>query len=142
MDISQQKSDVKRVVDVLFEINPPHMFCEPIVGDYFRIRQCLVNLVDNAIKYSATEENAKRRGIVNIVVNSRIDTSEVHIEFNVNDNGIGIPKHKHNKVFIPFSQPSDDSGTRKQGTGLGLSITRAIIECMGGTVTFLSLIHI
>ncbi len=139
MDISQQKSDVKRVVDVFFEINPPHMFCEPIVGDYFRIRQCLVNLVDNAIKYSATEENAKRRGIVNIVVNSRIDTSEVHIEFNVNDNGIGIPKHKHNKVFIPFSQPSDDSGTRKQGTGLGLSITRAIIECMGGTVTFKSM---
>ena len=54
MDISQQKSDVKRVVDVFFEINPPHMFCEPIVGDYFRIRQCLVNLL------STTQSNTAR----------------------------------------------------------------------------------
>ena len=140
MDISQQGStSFKRNVDIFFEVNPPDLFCENIVGDYFRIRQCLVNIVDNAIKYSATEEETKRRGIVNIVVNGRVDTSEVYIEFNVKDNGVGIPKNKQHTVFVPFSQPTNDSTTRKQGTGLGLSITRAIVECMGGTVTFKSM---
>ena len=140
MDISQQGStSFRRNVDIFFEINPPELFCETIIGDYFRIRQCLVNIVDNAIKYSATEEETRRRGIVNIVINGRIETSEVYIEFNVKDNGVGIPKNKQHTIFVPFSQPTNDSNTRKQGTGLGLSITRAIVECMGGTVTFKSM---
>jgi signal transduction histidine kinase/CheY-like chemotaxis protein len=137
MDISQQGStSFKRGVDVFFEIKPPELFCETIVGDYYRIRQCLVNIVDNAIKYSANEDELNRRGMVNIAVEGRMEQSELFIEFRVKDNGVGIPVKKQSTVFVPFSQPTNDSEMRKQGTGLGLSITRAIIECMGGTVTF------
>jgi hypothetical protein len=56
--------------------------------------------------------------------------------FEVRDNGVGIPVEKQHALFVPFCQPADHKTAKAKGTGLGLVITKAIIECMGGTIDF------
>ncbi|MGJ8645240.1 MAG: response regulator [Luteolibacter sp.] len=97
-----------------------------VVGDLSRLRQVIVNLVGNAIKFTATGE---------IVVSvSRVSKSRdaVKLKFSVKDTGIGIPKDKQAKVFETFSQADSSTTRRFGGTGLGLTISRRIVEKMGG----------
>lgn len=95
-------------------------------GDASRIRQVLINLVGNALKFT-------NQGTVTIKVSSRSQTdTHVNLKFSVLDSGIGIPADKLSILFIPFSQV-DASYTRKYGgTGLGLAISKKFIEMMGG----------
>ena len=95
------------------------------LGDPSRLRQILVNLVGNAIKFTAT-------GSITIKVNS---TEQKHVlHFQVVDTGIGIAKEKIANIFDSFSQ-EDTSTTRKYGgTGLGLTISKKIVELMGGKI--------
>ncbi len=108
-------------------------FVEPGVpdnlkGDPTRLRQVLVNLVGNAIKF--TEEGEV---VLRIQLKEDGDQS-VRLHFSVADTGIGIPQDKLNVIFDAFSQ-ADGSTTRKfGGTGLGLAITRRLVEMMGGTI--------
>lgn len=99
-----------------------------IAGDSLRLRQILINLVGNAIKFT-------RRGEVLISVRLVEKTGdEVVLAFQVQDTGIGIPKEKMDRLFTAFSQV-DSSTTRKYGgTGLGLAISRKLIHLMGGTI--------
>ncbi|TXT30564.1 MAG: integral membrane sensor hybrid histidine kinase [Chitinophagaceae bacterium] len=99
-----------------------------IIADESRIKQILINLVGNAIKFTET-------GSVKIEVNALpIDESLQELNFAVTDTGIGISEEHSRTLFIPFSQ-IDNSATRKHsGTGLGLSICRKIIEEMGGRI--------
>lgn len=99
-----------------------------IIADESRIKQVLINLVGNAIKF--TEE-----GSIKIEVNSiSVDESLQELQFSITDTGIGIDEKNIQHLFIPFSQ-IDSSATRKySGTGLGLSISRKIIEEMGGRI--------
>jgi CheY-like chemotaxis protein/HPt (histidine-containing phosphotransfer) domain-containing protein len=93
-----------------------------------RLRQLLVNLVGNAIKFTG-------KGHVRVV--GRIVHDEGHelLAFDVCDTGVGIPKEKFEAIFDPFVQ-ADNSVTRKfGGTGLGLAICRRIVEAMGGSLT-------
>jgi len=108
-----------------------HCYAEPalsrtLLGDPVRLKQALINILSNAVKFTHT-------GSVKLlmsVVSSDDRTATIHFE--VNDSGIGISPEKIDKVFQPFVQ-SDASITRKYGgTGLGLPITKNIIEMMGG----------
>lgn len=99
-----------------------------IVGDQVRLKQILVNLVGNAIKFT-------HRGSVDVAVSSQlIGDNDLLLEISVSDTGIGIPLESQQRLFQVFSQA--DSSTTRQfgGTGLGLAITRKLIMAMGGNV--------
>jgi len=102
---------------------------EWVQGDPMRLRQILVNLVGNAVKFT---EN----GEVSIRVSWREEEGRSLAGFVVNDTGIGIPPEFGESIFDSFSQ-ADGSTTRKYGgTGLGLTIARQLVEMMGGTISF------
>lgn len=122
-----------------FEKNLEMIFCfDPelptqFTGDPVRIRQVLVNLLGNAIKFTETGEisvNVKKSGSLYY----REDKKFLNIAISVTDTGIGIPKDKLRKIFESFTQV-DSSTTRKYGgTGLGLTISRSLAELMGGNM--------
>jgi two-component system sensor histidine kinase/response regulator len=99
-----------------------------LVGDPGRIRQILINLAGNAIKFT-------ERGEVTIRVSlDGEDGPRATVRFGVSDTGIGIPRDRMDRLFMSFSQV-DNSITRKfGGTGLGLAITRTLVEMMGGQI--------
>jgi two-component system sensor histidine kinase/response regulator len=97
-----------------------------VVGDATRLRQVLVNLVGNAIKFT-------ERGEVLVQVETQEQNqARVVLHFRVKDSGIGIPKDKQSMIFDAFTQ-ADSSTTRKYGgTGLGLAITTRLVMLMEG----------
>ncbi len=104
---------------------------DTLVGDGGRLRQVILNLVGNAIKFTETGEVVVR------VTRSEETSSDNRIElvFSVTDTGIGIPKEKHAKVFRAFEQEDSSTTRRYGGTGLGLTIASQIVELMGGSLT-------
>jgi two-component system sensor histidine kinase/response regulator len=104
---------------------------EVLVGDALRIRQVLVNLIGNAIKFTQRGEV-----VVNVEAKPRQagNKSEVELTFSVRDTGIGITREKHDTIFQAFTQ-ADNSTTRNYGgTGLGLTISKRLVEMMGGRI--------
>ena len=98
-----------------------------LLGDGGRIRQILVNLVGNAIKFT-------HRGHVLIDVSGEEQGDSVQLCLAVEDTGIGIPKDKVGAVFEQFTQAESSTTRRFGGTGLGLSITKRLVEAMGGSI--------
>ena len=106
--------------------------CTDVIGDSNRLRQILINLMGNAIKF--TSEGQVRLEIVPL--SETIE--EVQVKFSVIDTGIGISPEAQEKLFQSFSQ-ADTSTTRKYGgTGLGLAISRNLVELMGGSLDLTS----
>jgi signal transduction histidine kinase/CheY-like chemotaxis protein len=101
--------------------------------DRLRLRQILVNLVGNAVKF--TDEGSVE---VNVSFEKQEKSSKVTLIFEVEDTGAGIPKSKLDTIFKPFVQGSE--GHEKGGTGLGLAIVRRLVERMGGTITVASIV--
>jgi len=99
-----------------------------LVGDVGRLRQIVVNLVGNAVKFT-------EKGEVGVNVHTEEQTADgVVLHFRVRDAGIGIAPDKQKLIFEPFTQ-ADTSTTRKYGgTGLGLGITARLVEMMGGAI--------
>lgn len=120
--------DKARKVELTYE----HDEGIPIVvwNDVTRFRQILVNLVNNAVKFT-------RVGYIRVT--SRVNTvseSEVVLSFEVKDTGIGIAKEKQPELFTKFYKANEDS--QIEGTGLGLSICKRLVETMGGEISFSS----
>jgi len=104
-------------------------------GDETRIRQVLINLLSNSIKFTDSGEVR-----LSVILHSEVDASGImEIEFEVRDTGIGIERDQLKNLFKPFSQ-GDASTTRKYGgTGLGLAICKRLSEAMGGKIWATSL---
>jgi PAS domain S-box-containing protein len=104
-----------------------------IKGDPNRLRQVLVNLVGNAIKFTEKGEIS-----IKVVPAKPLDNSQIGLHFIISDTGIGIPKDQIEKIFDKFSQADSSTTRRFGGTGLGLSISRALVELMGGHMWLVS----
>lgn len=129
LDLMAPKA-LEKHLDIIYFIDPTvHQY---IYGDGFRLRQIIVNLVSNAIKFT-------EKGEVMIYISSLSDDDEnVILEFSIKDTGIGIPADKMNSLFSPFTQV-DASITRKYGgTGLGLAITSSLVKMMNGKIWVIS----
>ena len=96
---------------------------EVIRGDAGRLRQVLLNLAGNAVKFTS-------KGHVTI----RVSGVEDQIEFRVEDSGIGLPDDAHERLFKPFSQVDSSQSRRFGGTGLGLAICKKLVDAMNGRI--------
>lgn len=132
IDLFTKRAAVQKL-DLLYEID--HNLPEILIGDGFRLRQILINLVSNAMKFT-------KQGEVHLSVKQQAAEGDmVSILFEIRDTGMGIPEEKLSKLFKPFSQV-DSSNTRKfGGTGLGLVISEKLVNLMQGTISVRSKEH-
>ena len=100
-----------------------------VIGDAQRIKQVLLNLVGNAIKFT-------ERGSVTVQLSplSGATAHAARVRFKVVDSGIGVPPEAMSRLFQPFQQVETTRGKRQGGTGLGLAISQKIVEAMGGRI--------
>jgi signal transduction histidine kinase/enoyl-CoA hydratase/carnithine racemase len=133
---------VEKALDLVVLIDPgvPHL----VIGDVTRLRQVLVNLIGNAIKFTPSGEvvvaveaaagsvrgAAGERQREDLVL--RDPESDVELRFAVRDTGIGIPPEKRDRLFESFSQVDSSTTRHFGGTGLGLAISKRLAELMGG----------
>ncbi|MCO5167275.1 MAG: ATP-binding protein [Planctomycetes bacterium] len=109
-----------------------------VLGDAVRLRQVLVNLIGNAVKFT-------ERGAVRVVARARTlppppgepapERPRHELAFSIVDTGIGIPPHHLDRLFLSFSQVDASTSRRFGGTGLGLAISQGLVELMGGALT-------
>ena len=101
---------------------------DTFIGDHLRLRQVLINLLGNAIKF--TEQGEVK---LNISL-QQIDVNEARLLFAVTDTGMGISSKQQDKLFQPFVQVDDGSSRNFGGTGLGLTISQELVQLMGGSI--------
>jgi len=99
-----------------------------LVGDPNRLRQVVLNLVDNAIKFTERGEV-----IVHVSLRAQVPV-EVRLQFTVTDTGIGVSPDKQQRIFKPYDQGGAAVARRYGGTGLGLAVTSRLVRMMGGQI--------
>ena len=103
---------------------------DTIIGDHGRLRQILVNLLTNAIKFTD-------KGDISLSVSSKVvESNQSQMFFEVRDTGIGIPQDRMDEIFKPFTQLERTLSRKRDGVGLGLAITKNLVELMGGKIWF------
>ena len=108
-----------------------------LLGDPIRINQILLNLIENAIKFTSVG------GAINIEVKLLKEEGDaVIIEIKISDTGIGIPEDKIENIFDSFTQSSDNTSRKYGGSGLGLNIVKQLIDLMEGTISVKSQLHV
>jgi signal transduction histidine kinase/CheY-like chemotaxis protein/ligand-binding sensor domain-containing protein len=126
MDMFSQKA-AEQHLDLIYQIdfNLPRY----VIGDSLRLKQVIINLINNAIKFTS-----KGEVFIKVFLSQAVSNDEFEIGFSVKDTGIGIPEEKLSSLFKAFSQV-DSSTTRKYGgSGLGLIISERLVKLMGGNV--------
>ena len=119
-----------KTIDVLFDIDPTIPPC--LLGDDMRLRQVLINLGGNAVKFTEAGEV-----VMSLKVVERTD-DDVLLDFAVRDSGIGIAHEKQSHIFTGFSQAEASTTRRFGGTGLGLAICQRLVTLMGGELSLQS----
>ncbi|MDI5934476.1 response regulator [Halomonas kalidii] len=109
-------------------VHIPPEIPDRLLGDPVRLRQVVVNLVGNAIKFTDTGEVVVDLGL------EALDEGRARIAFEVRDTGVGIPEAQRQRVFEAFGQGDSSTTRRDGGTGLGLSIAAQLVEMMGGRI--------
>ena len=111
-----------------FSFKAPTAVPDDLMGDPGRLRQVLLNLIGNAIKFT-------ERGQINVAVGAAFPVKgRVLLHFGVKDTGIGITPEAQEKIFAPFSQADGTMARKYGGTGLGLAICVRLVEMMGGRI--------
>lgn len=134
-DLREAVSDAARVLAVPAAAKGLELVCHVsadvpsvVVGDPGRLRQVIVNLVGNAVKFTDAGE------VMLEVRTDELRNGEATLHFAVHDTGIGIPEDKQRQIFEAFSQADTSITRRYGGTGLGLSISRQLVGLMGGRI--------
>lgn len=108
-----------------------------MIGSPTHIRQIMINLLDNSIKYN------KHGGSVTFSSNTKpLDNGRALFCFSVSDTGIGMTPKFLKHIYEPFAQEGDDARSKFQGTGMGMPIVKSLIELMGGTIEVTSELHV
>ena len=138
MDITQLTDNVQAIMngllynrDLQFEVHRENLKNPYVLADVVRIREVLVNLLGNAVKFT------KDGGAITLDISSYPGADEKHIiiRYVVRDNGIGMSEEFQKKLFDPFSQEDDaNARTQYKGTGLGMAITKKYVDMMGGSI--------
>jgi PAS domain S-box-containing protein len=106
---------------------------EMVLGDPARLRQVLINLINNAIKFT------HQGGITVNCLPDKITSKQIVVRFSISDTGIGIPPEELEGIFTPFRQVDNSIGRSYFGSGLGLSISKDLIESQGGNINVKSI---
>ncbi|MDQ6809502.1 MAG: response regulator, partial [Verrucomicrobiota bacterium] len=122
LSIRASQKGIELVADIAADV-PDHL-----VGDSLRLRQILINLADNAIKFTKDGE------VIVKVINLAPSNGQSHLQFSVTDTGIGIPAEKQAAIFEAFAQVDGTTTRTYGGTGLGLSIASELIQKMHGRI--------
>ena len=113
----------------MLDTSEPYAVDQYMIGSPTHIRQILVNLLDNSIKYN------KRGGTVTFSSTIKpVDDEHAVFCFSVSDTGIGMTPEFLTRIYEPFAQEGDDARSKFQGTGIGMSIVKSPIDMMGGTI--------
>ena len=109
---------------------------ESLIGDPTRVKQIVVNLISNAVKFTPEGGN------IDVVIEKVASTDkETTIQFAVKDSGIGITQEQKQKIFEAFSQADASTNRKFGGTGLGLTISKTLVELMGGALDLTSKVN-
>lgn len=141
--LQQAPFGVAAVVDAAVAVVRPQVAGRPVAlvcsmgsveqlwvkGDAYRLRQIMLNLLGNAVKYT-------EKGKVQLTLHTEESATQTWLHIEVADTGIGIEPDRQQRIFEEFEQATAYQGT--QGTGLGLSITRALVQAHGGTIALTS----
>lgn len=142
MELEQEPLELKALVQETFELftaaaldrnlimeyDIDEQLPQLIAGDPTRLRQVMINLIGNAVKFT------KSGGIYVMVNQISAQDDSLEIEFVIKDSGIGIPPLKMVDLFKPFSQLDSSRARKYGGTGLGLAICKTLVELMGGKI--------
>jgi PAS domain S-box-containing protein len=129
LQLLRLKAQKKKLsLDFTIADDTPHV----IIGDPLRLRQVLLNLIDNAIKFT-------EQGSVHLTIEPlREPPNTPLLRFTVTDSGIGIPAEEQDEVFESFSQVDSSTSRKFGGAGLGLAISKRLVEMMGGSISIVS----
>lgn len=117
---------MSKQLEMTYDVSPS--IPEYLIGDEARLRQILINLIGNAVKFT------ERGGVHVSVKGKEREEGELELEFRVSDTGIGIPEEKRPLLFQPFTQVDSSMTRRYSGTGLGLAICKNLVHLMKGTI--------
>ncbi len=129
-----QKQAIAKQIDLQYTIAPE---IPVVIGDYSRLRQILLNLVGNAIKFT-------KYGRIAIAVTGQAlpEPSQYQLKFAISDTGIGIDSDRIDRLFQPFTQADASISRKYGGTGLGLAISKRLVELMHGNIWVESFGHV
>lgn len=117
---------------IVFEYSIPETLPKMLYGDSIHIREILLNLLDNAVKYT-------QNGFVRLAVAvKQQDGREITLLFTIEDSGIGIREEDFNRIFDLYERPAAKQNLSVKGSGLGLPIVKGLVELMGGSIDFKS----
>lgn len=115
--------------DIKLETHIDDSVPKSVLGDEFRLNQILINLINNAIKFT-------HKGSVKVFASADVlDKDNCNLKIKVQDTGIGIPKDKQDKIFERFVQADSDTTRKYGGTGLGLNIVKLLVEKFNGELS-------
>jgi signal transduction histidine kinase/CheY-like chemotaxis protein len=150
MELHPEPTDLREICDFIhtlfsepaakkelkLECHVTENFPHAVLIDRIRLRQVLINLVGNAVKF--TDQGGVE---VRVTWEKQQTNSRITLVIEILDTGVGIPQDKRDAIFKPFVQAGAHREKEKQGTGLGLSIVKRLTEIMGGTVTVASVME-